>query len=623
MCGVTAVISKQEQSIKNIVLKSIELIQNRGYDSYGIAYLYNNTNNYNILKYVANNNNTLDYIKNDIIETSEKHVVTAFAHTRWATHGPKTLNNCHPHVSYNKKITLVHNGIINNYNKLKNFLINKNYKFYSDTDTEVIANLIEYYLIDENLDIEIAIRSAIDNLEGTYALIIAYSEIIDNIYAVRHGSPLLIGETDDLIILTSETSGFAGYIYNYIAIDNNDIFKVTKTKFTSINNNNYVSNNIDSSILKDIAYNPYEHWLIKEIYEQEHTILSAFNNGGRIINNNIILGGLDRIKNIKHTTIDNILFIGCGTSYHASLVAKYYFNRTGINVIACDASEFTQYDIPENKNNKTSIAVFCSQSGETQDLYNKIGICKQANYVTIGVINQIDSLIARTVDSGIYLNAGREISVASTKSFTSMLVVLSLFKMWLFNNFDNNKIINSLRFLSPTVSNILWDITYMKNIDNIAQYIVDNKFKSIFILGKKKMFAIAKEASLKLKEVCYIHAEGFSSSSLKHGPFAMLDLTNLTILLIDYRDKTNYNSLKSTYHEIISRDTNILVITNNIEVKTDLTILDRNILVLPNLEYYNEILFVIALQHICYNTSIKLGINPDRPRNLAKVVTVE
>ena len=242
----------------------------------------------------------------------------------------------------------------------------------------------------------------------------------------------------------------------------------------------------------------------------------------------------------------------------------------------------------------------------------------------MGVINKVDSLIAREVDCGVYLNAGLEISVASTKSFTSMMIVLSLISLWFDRyNINNTNKLNSLRSLSNTITSILYSIEFLKSIESIKKTICENMINNIFILGKSNLYPIALEASLKIKEVCYIHCEGFSASSLKHGPLALLDKTNLTLLLIDYTDKTNYKNLQSTYYEINSRETNLIVITNHEKVVTDLNLNKTNSLLLPYLDYYNEIIFIVALQLLAYQLSIEKNINPDQPRNLAKVVTVE
>ena len=259
----------------------------------------------------------------------------------------------------------------------------------------------------------------------------------------------------------------------------------------------------------------------------------------------------------------------------------------------------------------------------------------------MGIVNAVDSLISREVDCGVYLNAGPEISVASTKSFTSMVIVLSLIQLWFYKscnsdyNSDSNSLqkssnniinafkINNLMSLHSTITNLLYDIEFLKSLNDKKNFIMENNINNIFILGKNKLYPVACEGSLKIKEVTYIHSEGFSAGSLKHGPFALLDKTNLTFLLIDYTDVEYYQNLRSTYHEINARNTNMIVITNSENVVKDLNILPENYIVLYSLDYYNEIIFNITLQYLAYIISIEKGINPDKPRNLAKVVTVE
>jgi glucosamine--fructose-6-phosphate aminotransferase (isomerizing) len=465
---------------------------------------------------------------------------------------------------------LVHNGIINNFSDLKLKLIKHGVNFIGETDTEVIANLIEYYILQFNLSIEDAIKTTLLELEGTWALIIIYTKQPGSYYITRKGSPLLLGKTENYIMCSSELNGFNGLIYDYIVLNNNDIIKITNNNYFSINNtnndtnnhtNNHTNNSINNYVIKkniqdkSLYNNEYKHWMLKEIMEQSETIQKAYNYGGRILNNNIKLGGLDNLKDmIINYSIENIVLIGCGTSYHAGLLGEIYLrsSKSVVNISCFNACEFNKNCLPNT--NKTIITLFLSQSGETLDVYNSLKICKQHNCITVGLINKVDSLIARSVDCGIYLNAGDEISVPSTKSFTSMIICLSLFDLWfsyLYNNKINNlKIINNMRSLSSSIYHILNDFDIRKNINNISNYIIEKNISNIFILGKKKLYPIALESALKIKEVTYIHAEGFSSGSLKHGPFSLLDNLNLTILLIDYNDTDNYNSLKSTFYEL-------------------------------------------------------------------------
>ena len=572
----------------------------------------------------------------------------ALGHTRWATHGGKTDANAHPHISQHNQIILVHNGIINNFMIIKEFLLSKNYNFYSDTDSEVIANLIEYYIIVMECNIEEAIKKTLSQLEGTWALVIIYTKQLDTYYVTRKGSPLLLGYNNDFIICTSETNGFAGLISEYVPLKDNNIVKISNASYTNLINN--MSSSLSSSIaidqttpneltdlsnytIKKVCYENivenkgnYSHWMLKEIMEQPETLQKAYNYGGRINNNIIKLGGLDNISNIIKY-IEFIYLIGCGTSYNAALLGELYLNeiKQFVCVKSVNACEFNENSLPNIKNHCTTLCVFLSQSGETMDVYNCLKICKAKKCLTLGIINKVDSLIAREVDCGIYMNAGTEISVASTKSFTSMLIILSLLSMWFVNNdyYSNNNKIDNLRILPNSVRQLLYDINFMNKINNLKDFIINNCITSIFILGKDKLYPIACEGALKIKEVCYIHCEGFSASSLKHGPFALLTNSNLTLLLIDSHNTKDLNNLKSTYYEILARETNIFVITNSQTIIDDLKLSEDKFILLVNLDYYNEILYIITLQKLAYKVALAKHINPDKPRNLAKVVSVE
>ena len=629
MCGIIFIISKTKKNIIQYLLESLNIIQNRGYDSMGICYFDNNVNEYKIEKNASSLNNNCFNILNDKFISQNINSYIGLGHTRWATHGSKTDNNAHPHISEKGSIILVHNGIINNFDKIKDKLKITGINFYGSTDSEVIANLIEYYLLYMNDNIQDAIQNTINELEGTWALIIIYTKQLDTYYITRKGSPLVIGNNDNYFICSSETSGFIGLVYDYISLNDNAIVEVKNNEYKILNNkDNHIVKKVSLNDIIDTK-NPYNHWMIKEIMEQPETIQKAYNYGGRIVENQIKLGGLDQIKNIINY-IEHIIFIGCGTSFNASLLAEQYFNsnKKFISVKALNACEFNKNNLPNIENKSKILCVFLTQSGETIDVYNCLNICKNEGTLTMGIVNKVDSLIAREVMCGVYLNAGPEISVASTKSFTSMIIVISLIEMWFSQNlninFLNNNIkINNLRYLTNTINHLIYDFNFINQVDTVKNFIINKNINNIFILGKNKLYPIACEGSLKIKEVCYIHCEAFSAGSLKHGPFALLDNTNLTLLLIDYKDKNNYENIKSTFHEISSRETNLFIITNSREVINELNLNDNQYILLYPLDYYNEILFVITLQYLAYQISVEKNIDPDHPRNLAKTVTVE
>ena len=629
MCGITFIYSKKNTNALEHIFNSLELIQNRGYDSMGICYMNSNTNKHDILKKASTSKKDCFELLKTIYQkkNQESNISSKFAlgHTRWATHGGKTDNNSHPHYSQNGDIILVHNGIINNFLAIKEFLLTKDYKFYSDTDSEVIANLIEYYTLNTN-NFEEALRKSLLELEGTWALVIIYTKVPDTYYITRKGSPLLLGYNTNYIICSSETNGFIGLVYDYIPLCDNTIVKINANNYIFLDENENTKYNIKKAIYEDFhnAKKHYSHWMLKEIMEQPETIQKAYNYGGRINNNVIKLGGLDHIIN-SINAIEFIFLIGCGTSFNASLLGEIYLNEINyfLSVKIINACEFNENILPNTRNMSNTLCIFLSQSGETIDVYNCLKICKQRKCLTMGIINKVDSLIAREVDCGVYLNAGSEISVASTKSFTSMLIVLSLISMWFVNNeMTNKKNLNCLRVLSSSIEQLLTDNKITNKINILRDTIVLN-INSVFILGKHKLYPVACEGALKIKEVTYIHCEGFSAGSLKHGPFALLDVNNLTLLLIDYNDFANYMIIKSTYYEILGRDTNLFVITNSQNVIDELQIPENKYILLFKLDYYNEILFTVLLQKLAYEISIAKGINPDKPRNLAKVVTVE
>ena len=624
MCGIFGILTNlKSQPIKKIIINALIQLQNRGYDSSGICTLSNN-NTFEIIKYASTNElSSIDKLLN--LNLQEDDSSLGLGHNRWATHGGKTDTNAHPHISNDKKIVLVHNGIIENYLELKNFLINNGYTFYSQTDTEIIVNLISYYYNNDDEDCNTkgntfnSIKKTINDLQGTYGIIVINSDEDNKIYAVRNGSPLLIGYNDDYALITSEQSGFCNNVNTYITLNNDDISIISKNnnKILVETSSNYIAKKVNISNY-ELTPDPYKHWTIKEIFEQSDTIINTINRGGRIKNNSEVkLGGLEEYVSILKN-VNNIILLGCGTSYHAGLYGMHYLkticNFNSVQVF--DGAEFNSYDIPKNGN---SVFILISQSGETKDLHRCIDIAKNNNIITIGIVNVVDSLIAREVDCGIYCNAGREIGVASTKAFTSQVICLSLLAVWFaqINNINiikRSKIIKDLQNLSNDFKNTINNIN--ENIKNIALEMKD--YNNMFLLGKGTDEYVAKEGSLKIKEISYIHSEGYSASSLKHGPFALLD-ENFPVLILNLVEEHNYKIL-NCFEEVHSRNSPILLITNNNEITINKNCTLINIV---KNNSYSSLLGIIPLQLLAYYLSINRGINPDIPKNLAKVVTVE
>jgi len=621
MCGIFGIITTlKNQDIYKIIINGLIQLQNRGYDSSGICTL--NNNKFEIHKYASTNDlSSIDKLLSlnlsNLQNSENNNIYLGIGHNRWATHGGKTDTNAHPHLSNDKKFVLVHNGIIENYQELKYFLIKNGYEFYSQTDTEVIVNLISYHynIVKNTFN---ALQKTIEELQGTYGIIVMNNLENDKMYAVRNGSPLLVGITDEYAIITSEQSGFCNNVNNYITLNNDDICVITKdiNKINIETSNQYIHKKVNITNY-DLTPDPYKHWTLKEINDQSNTIFNTINRGGRIKNNSEVkLGGLEsKIELLKN--IQNIIILGCGTSYNAGMYGSYYLktlcNFNCVQVI--DGAELNEYDIP--KNSKTAF-VLISQSGETKDLHRCIEIAKKNNIITIGIINVVDSLIAREVDCGIYCNAGREMGVASTKAFTSQVICLSMLSIWFaqINNLNEIKriqIIKDLHNLSNDFKNVLENIN--SKIKTISLKMKD--YNNLFLLGKGSDEFIAKEGSLKIKEISYIHSEGYSASSLKHGPFALLD-ENFPTIIINCHDEHTIKVL-NCFEEVHSRNSPIIIITNNnldLKKECDIIKITKN-------NSYGSLLAIVPLQLIAYYLSVNRGINPDIPKNLAKVVTVE
>jgi glucosamine--fructose-6-phosphate aminotransferase (isomerizing) len=620
MCGIFGIIynknkNKDNLNLYNIIIEGLIQLQNRGYDSSGICLL--NNNNFNIYKCASTSEmSAIEKLKK--IDINLENSTIGIGHNRWATHGGKTDYNAHPHHSNDLNFCLVHNGIIENYQKLKAFLINKNFTFYSETDTEIIVNLVSYYYNINNNTLE-AIKNTINDLEGTYALIIINKNEDDKLYVVRNGSPLLVGIQNNMAIITSEQSGFCNKINKYITLENKDVCILEKNLDKIYLNTKTIYIENDVNILKnDLSPFPFKHWTIKEIMEQPTTILNSLNHGGRIKNNSEVkLGGVEEyLDELK--TVENIIFLGCGTSFHVGLFGRYFFNKIcDFNTVQVfDGADFVLTDIP--RKGKTAL-VLISQSGETRDLYLVLEKIKdKKDIITIGIINVVDSLIAREVNCGIYCNAGREMGVASTKSFTSQVICISLLAIWFsqiknINEEERIKIIKDLNSLSGNFYEAIFNLK--ENIEKVVEKF--KKYNNLFILGKDLDECIAREGSLKIKEISYIHSESYSASSLKHGPFALLDKEFPVVIL---NCNKNYSSkILNCFEEVHSRNSPIILITNE-DVKLNK---DCEIIKIPKNDTFGSLVGIIPLQLLSYYFSISKNINPDIPKNLAKVVTVE
>ena len=651
MCGIIGILGSLNSY--ETILDGLKQLQNRGYDSAGIG-LHNGR--FVIEKFVSSDISAIDQMKKNIIKGD---FISGVGHTRWATHGEINEKNCHPHLSSDENICLVHNGIIENYKYLKDFLISKGYIFYSDTDTEVICNLISYYR--EGNSMVSTLKKITNIMNGTWGIVVMEKNN-EKIYFTRKGSPLLFGYSNDKSygIITSEKSGFNNLVDEYISIENNDICYLEKekgevyffsekallnfdSKYAEFNNNFHTNLEIDIenkvieydyslneemklhaqkiykkinniNLNEDNTPGEFIYWTLKEIEEQKESSLRAINMGSRL-KSGIQLGGLVNKKESLEN-LENLILLGCGTSFNAGLFASKYFKKhCNFNTIqVIDGADFNVDDIPRIGN---SGCIFLSQSGETLDLIRCLEICKKNDVITIGIINVVDSTIARETDCGCYLNSGREVGVASTKAFTSQIIVLLLVCLW-FHKLHHNKISKECIKITESLQKMSHNISYIieKSRENMklwSKEIVNEK--SIFVLGKDDCYALSREAALKIKEISYIHAESSPASALKHGPFGLLE-KNFPVILIDIGEKNRLKMI-NVYNEIRCRGAQIYTITDDINCKRE------NTFIIDTDSKLNNVLSIIPLQFLSFYLSITKKINPDYPRNLAKVVTVE
>lgn len=558
---------------------------------------------------------------------SDPSSVCGFGHNRWATHGRKTDANAHPHLSNDTHFSLVHNGIIENFMELKSLLIKEGFVFHSQTDTEVIVNLIQHHFcITKN--VEQAIQSTLCMLRGTYGLIVQSVHEPDTLYCVRNGSPLLVGQSDCCVMITSEQSGFCGQVSHYITMHNDDLCIVKRDASNgslSVKTHSAYTQKIALQINNELTPQPFEHWTLKEIYEQPHVVRQAINQGGRLAGaSRVKLGGLDRCAH-QLRKVEHLIVLGCGTSFFAGQYGAHFFKHLCQfhTVQIFDGADFDVHDLPKGSTavqaspEGSNVALlFVSQSGETKDLHRCIEIAKDQNLVTIGVINVVDSLIAREVDCGVYCNAGKEVGVASTKAFTSQVICLSMVALW-FSEMHGvhvkrrERVIADLHNLSNDVERTLDQCR-----EKMEAFHIEGNH--LFVLGKGTDEYIAHEGALKVKEISYIHAEAYSSSSLKHGPFALLD-AHFPVLLLNLEQTHKYKVI-NCYQEVASRNAPILLITNDANVATEL---GCGCLLIPENKSFASLLGVVPIQLLAYFHSVKRGNNPDKPKNLAKVVTVE
>ena len=610
MCGIVGYLGKKDSV--PIILNGLHRLEYRGYDSSGIAIMCNDG-----IQHVKNAGNVSELSK--LIDDSDLKGSIGIGHTRWATHGEPNKVNAHPHFDKTGKIALIHNGIIENYNSIKEVLSKKGFEFKTDTDTEVIVQLISEIYYSDGLNFEQAVQAALNQVVGAYGIVTFCSDEPNKLVAARHGSPLVLGIGKDEYFIASDASPIVEHTREVIYLDENEIAVITKSghEIRSIDNDkiiNKISTELELSI-EQIEKGEFPHHMLKEIHEQVNTITDTLR--GRIDpkDGSAHLGGIaDKINRIKGA--HRIYITACGTSWHAGLMGKYLIEEYArIPVHVEYASEF-RYRNPIINNKTVVIAI--SQSGETADTLAALKKAKEFGALTLGICNVVGSSIARETDCGVYTHAGPEIGVASTKAFTSQVAVLFLLSLCFSKNNGptGENFSKALLKIGDQVKQILKN---SKKINEVAEATFQSD--NFLYLGRGMNFPVALEGALKLKEISYIHAEGYPAAEMKHGPIALID-KNMPVVFIAPNDET-YSKVLSNIQEVKARNGVVIALT---DYKTnELTKVSDYVIEVPKSSHPRifPLLASISLQLLAYQLAVLRDCNIDRPRNLAKSVTVE
>ena len=592
MCGIVGSVGLKDP--KEYVTKGLKMLDYRGYDSAGIAYF---NDEIKIFKDVGSVEHLMSIVPSNISTN------IMIGHTRWATHGAPTKLNTHPHISYNKHICLVHNGVIDNYKELKKFLIEQNYSFYGETDSEVVANLIEYYYL-LNRDIKETIKTVKLLIKGSYAITFFIDSDVDTLYILKKASPLVVGKGKGFNLVASDASPMINYTNEFIELEDGEFGYLNKNEIVIFNKDGEPIKK--ETIHKDIELishdlKGYPHYMLKEIEEIPQTVNRLINT---YFQDDQYQFDEELIKDLKES--DHILFIGCGTSYHAGLVGGRYFEKYDKSTSRFIASEWAFH--PTYPGNKPFI-IMISQSGETADLIHCLRIIKEHNLKNLVITNTGGSTLDRNCDYSLLLHSGVEVSVASTKAYAAQVALLAMLSASLAND---KSVINDLR----QAINVINDIqdSYKPKIMKVANELMSKK--NIFYLGRSFDYFLSLEASLKLKEISYIHSEAIPGGELKHGPIALVEQDLPVIVFIT--DPDTAPSMRGNIEEVKSRGAKVYVVSTK-----SLSAPEDTIVVKDYAYYLSSVAISSIAFYLAYYVSLAKGLNVDKPRNLAKSVTVE
>ena len=612
MCGIVAYVGNREAY--PLILKGLKRLEYRGYDSSGVALLENGELN------IYKKKGKVSDLESEL-NGKQLPATIGIGHTRWATHGEPNDVNAHPHYSNNRRLAIIHNGIIENYAAIKQNLIGKGHKFLSDTDTEVLVHFIEDVQKETGAALDTAVRLALKEVVGAYAIVVMSLDHPGQLIAARKGSPLVIGVGENEYFLASDATPIVEYTKDVVYLDDYEVAVINEGKLSI--------QNLDSTEtipyiqklemeLETIEKGGYDHFMIKEIFEQPRSIADSMRGRLRADDAHLQLGGLNDYLD-KLAQSDRVVIVGCGTSWHAGLVAEYMFEELArINVEVEYASEF-RYRNPVIKENDIVIAI--SQSGETADTLAAIELAKSKGATIFGVCNVVGSSIARATHAGAYTHAGPEIGVASTKAFTAQVTVLTLMAIAVakrkgtISEETYRRLLIELETIPSKVEKVFENAAKIKEIAFIFTYA-----RNFIYLGRGFNFPVALEGALKLKEISYIHAEGYPAAEMKHGPIALID-EDMPVVFLATKD-SSYEKIVSNIQEVKARKGRVIAIVT--EGDTLIPGMVDFVIEVPNThEILTPLVSVIPLQLLSYYIAVMRGRNVDQPRNLAKSVTVE
>jgi len=611
MCGIVAYVGHREAY--PVILKGLKRLEYRGYDSAGIAL---NGDGIQVFK----KQGKVARLEESLTDTSLTATI-GIGHTRWATHGEPSDRNAHPHLSSSGRLAMIHNGIIENYASLKQELVNKGYQFKSDTDTEVLLNFIEDILSCNDCSLEEAVRVALKRVVGAYVIVLLDEQDPSTLIAARKGSPLVIGIGENEHFLASDASPIIEYTKEVVYVNDYELAIIKDNELILKNLGNEIITPYVQKLdleLAAIEKGGYEHFMLKEIHEQPKTIFDCLRGRLDMVNHEIIMSGVQQyMEELKNA--NRIIIIACGTSWHAGLVAEYIIEELcRIPVEVEYASEF-RYRNPII--NKGDVIFAISQSGETADTLVAIERAKEQGAIIFGILNVVGSSIARISHAGAYTHAGPEIGVASTKAFTAQLVVLAMMALKIAkekNTITQDRFVHLMEELNAVPDKVAKILSAAEEVKAVA--LKHAAASSFLFLGRGYNFPVALEGALKLKEISYIHAEGYPAAEMKHGPIALVD-ENLPVVFVATKDMY-YEKVVSNIQEIKARKGQVIAVaTIGDEV---LPTMSENIMFVPEIdEVIAPLLSVIPLQLLSYYVGVAKGIDVDKPRNLAKSVTVE